>query len=158
MKVQEVMSTSPKCCVPSDSASKAARIMKDMDTGIVPVIENEQNRRLVGVVTDRDLCLEVIAEGRDPQSVQVRVCMTPTVVCCTPDDDLQKALELMRDNQVRRIPVVDKDGIIQGMVSMADVVQRAEIPSDRTHETLKKVSEPTLQASKPRDQTARKSA
>jgi CBS domain-containing protein len=158
MKIQEVMTTSPKCCVPSDNAPKAARIMKDMDTGIVPVIEDEQNRRLIGVVTDRDLCLEVIAEGRDPHSVQVRMCMTPTLVCCTPDDDLQKALDLMRDNQVRRIPVVDQDGIIQGMVSMADVVQRADIPSNRTHEILKKVSEPTVQASKPRAQTARKSA
>lgn len=158
MKIQEVMTTSPKCCVPSDTASKAARIMKDMDTGIVPIIENEQSRRLVGVVTDRDLCLKVIAEGQDPHSVQVSRCMTPTLVCCTPDDDLQKALDLIRDNQVRRIPVVDQDGIIQGMVSMADMVQRADIPSNWTHETLKKVSEPTLQASQPRAQTARKSA
>jgi CBS domain-containing protein len=157
MKVQEIMSTSPKCCIPSDTATKAARIMKDMDTSIVPIIENEQNRRLVGVVTDRDLCLKVIAEGQDPQNVQVRVCMMPALVCCTPNDDLEKVLDLMRDNQVRRIPVVDDDGVIQGMMSMADVVQCAEMPTNRTHETLKKVSEPTLQASKPRAKMARKS-
>jgi CBS domain-containing protein len=126
--------------------------MKDMDVGIVPVVGNEQHRKVIGLVTDRDLCLEVIAEGREPQGTQVRECMTPTLVCCTADDDLQKALALMQDNQIRRIPVVDRDGIIEGMVSMGDVVQRAEISASRALEILKKVSEPTDQASKPRGQ------
>jgi signal-transduction protein with cAMP-binding, CBS, and nucleotidyltransferase domain len=109
-------------------------------------------------VTDRDLCLEVIAEGRDPLSVQVRECMTRTLVCCNPEDDIQRAVDLMCDNQVRRIPVVDQQGTIQGMVSMADIVQRSETPSSKTHETLKKVSEPTDQASKLHTETYQRSA
>jgi CBS domain-containing protein len=157
MQVREVMTTSPKCCVPSDNAANAARIMKDMNTGIVPVIESEQNRKLTGVVTDRDICLDVVAEARDARSVQVRDCMTPTLICCMPDDNVQKVIDLMHDNQIRRIPVVDHKGIIQGIVSMADLLQRSEISSRTTHETLKKVSEPTQEASKPRAQM-RKSA
>ncbi|WP_447980484.1 CBS domain-containing protein [Candidatus Nitrospira bockiana] len=152
MKVREVMTTSPTCCVPTDTASKAARIMKDLDTGIVPIIEDEQNRKLIGVVTDRDLCLEVVAGARDPLTVQVRECMTSALVCCTPEDDVQKAVDLMRDNQVRRIPVVDQAGVIQGIVSMADITQRSEVPPSKTYETLKTVSEATQEASKPRAQ------
>lgn len=157
MKIRDVMTTSPKYCLPSDSASKAARTMRDMDTGIVPIVENEQDRKLIGVVTDRDLCLAVIAEARDPQTVQVGDCMTSALVCCTPDDDVQKAIDFMRENQVRRIPIVDRHGTLQGIVSMADIVERSDISSGRIHETLKKICEPTQDASKPRAQM-RKSA
>jgi CBS domain-containing protein len=158
MKIRDVMTTSPACCVPSDSASKAARIMKEMDTGVVPIIDDEQTRRLIGVVTDRDLCLEVVAEARDALTTQVGTCMTKVLICCHPDDDVQKALDLMHGNQVRRIPVVASNGTIQGIVSMADLVFNPEIPAGKMHETLKKVSEPTLEASKPRAQVFGKGA
>ena len=152
MKVQEIMTTSPACCLPTDSTSRAARIMKDMDTGIVPVIDDEKSRKLIGVVTDRDLCLEVIAEAKDPESVQVRDCMARTVVSCTVDDEVEKALDLMRDNQVRRIPVVDREGTIQGILSLADLMNRTEVPPVKTKEVLKNISEPSDDASKPRAQ------
>ncbi len=108
-----------------------------MDTGIVPVVENEESRKLVGVVTDRDLCLQIVAEGRDPQKTPVKDCMTRHLICCNPDDDVRKALELMEVNQIRRIPIVNKENMLVGIVSMADVAQRGDVP---VQETLKKVS------------------
>ena len=158
MRIRDVMTTTPTCCLPDDNASKAARIMKDLNTGIVPVMENGQSSRLVGVVTDRDLCLEIIAEGRDPRTMKVKDCMTSKVIACEPDDDVQKVMALMRDNQIRRIPVVDKQNVIQGIVSMADLMQRMELGSAETQQTLKKVTEPTKEASKPRAESFRKSA
>ena len=150
MKVKEIMTTSPTCCLPSDSSSRAARIMKDMDTGFVPVLDDEKSRKVIGVVTDRDLCLEVVAEAKDPTGVQVRDCMAGTVVSCTVDEDVDKALDLMRDNQVRRIPVVNREGTIQGTLSLADVMNRMDASPGKTKEVLKKISEPSDDASKPR--------
>ena len=150
MKVKEIMTTSPACCLPSDSSARAAHIMRDMDAGIVPVIEDEIERKVIGVVTDRDLCLGVVAEAKDPEQVQVRDCMGRAVVSCTEDEDAEKALDMMRDNQVRRIPVVDRKGRIQGIVSLADVMNRMEASPEKTKEALKHISEPSDDASKPR--------
>jgi CBS domain-containing protein len=150
MRVKNTMTKEPRCCVPSDPAPKAASIMRDEDTGIVPVIDNEEGRKLVGVVTDRDLCMSIVAESRDPGAVTVEACMTAVPVTCSPADSVQKTTELMRDNQVRRVPVVDGDGRLQGIVSIADLVARGEIKATETHETLKRVSAPTSEPSKPR--------
>jgi CBS domain-containing protein len=158
MKLRQIMTTSPACCIPDDTSIRAARIMKEMDTGIVPVVEGSASRKVVGVVTDRDLCLGVVAEGKDPKSVQVQTCMTTKVVSCEPDDDVEKALKLMRENLIRRILVVDRQGIIQGVVSLADVVRVSDAPADAIHETLRKVSEPTDASSKPRQTDYSKTA
>lgn len=97
MRIKDVMMTTrPACSLPFDRATRAARIMKDRNIGVVPVIEAEDNRKVVGVVTDRDLCLGVVAEGLDPNAVQVKQCMTPKVIACSPDDDVQKAVEKWR--------------------------------------------------------------
>jgi len=150
MKVKHLMTKDPTCCVASDTASRAAAIMRDEKVGIVPVIETEQSRRLVGVVTDRDLCMNVVAEGRDPSAVTVEACMTTAVVSCAGNDAVAKATELMKDNQVRRVPVVDDQGMLVGIVAMADLVERAELKATETHETLKRVSSPSEAPSKPR--------
>jgi len=157
MRIRHVMTKDPTCCVASDSAVEAASIMRDEHAGIVPVIENEQSRRVVGVVTDRDLCMNVVAEGRDPRSVRVEQCMTTTVVTCSPNDAVEKVTELMRENQIRRVPVVNEGGELQGIVSLGDIVGRATIKTAQTHETLKEVSAPTPMPSKPRAES-RKSA
>jgi CBS domain-containing protein len=141
--------------VPSDKAPKAARIMRDEDAGIVPVIDNEQSQRVVGVVTDRDLCMNVVAEGRDPGTVPVEACMTTMVVTCSSNDSIDKATELMKENQIRRVPVVDEQGRLQGIVAMADLVGRAELKTTLTHDTLKKVSLPSGAPSKPRAKSRR---
>ena len=153
MRIKHVMTKDPSCCVPSDSAQRAASIMRDEHAGIVPVIDNEQSRRIAGVVTDRDLCMNVVAEGRDPSAVTVEQCMTTKVVTCSPNDSVERATELMRENQIRRIPVVSEGHELQGIVTLADVVERATIKTTQIHETLKKVSAPTEEPSKPRAQS-----
>jgi CBS domain-containing protein len=121
--------------------------MRDEKAGIVPVVDDG---KVVGVVTDRDLCMTVIAEGKNPSTVTVEECMTTKVVSCAPDDSVEKVTELMQENQIRRIPVVNADGQLQGIVSLADIVSRAKIKLTQEHDTLKCVSAPTPVASKPR--------
>ena len=150
MRVKHVKPKIPRWCLPSDDAPRAAGIMRDEDTGIVPVIDNEQSLKIVGVVTDRDLCMNVVAEGRDPRTVAVEACMTKVVVTCSPNDSVAKATELMKHNQIRRVPVVDEHSRLQGIVAMADLVGRGDLPMAETHETLKRVSTVTPEPSKPR--------
>jgi len=150
VKIKLVMTKDPTCCLPSDSAQRAASVMRDEDTGIVPVIENETSRTIVGVVTDRDLCMNIVAEGRDPRTTGVHECMTTTVVNCSPQDSVEQATNLMRENQIRRIAVVDEQRRLVGIVSMADIVGRGNVKTTETHETLKTVSAPTSEPSKPR--------
>jgi CBS domain-containing protein len=154
MQVRDVMTAEPICCVPSDTAMRTACVMKDRNTGLVPIVENDRSRRVVGVVTDRDLCLAVVAEGQYPNSVELQSCMTTTVIACAPDDPVQAALEQMRENQVRRIIVVDQQGDIHGVVSLADIVRSGGATPDEILETLKGVSEPSDAPSKPRKEEA----
>jgi len=134
--------------------------MRDEDTGIVPVVESKGSRKLVGVVTDRDLCIGVIAERPtvDPTNIPVEQCMTTAVISCGADDTLDKALELMQENQVRRILVADEQNMILGIVSLADLMNRGKVPEGKTRETLKSISEPTGEASKPREESAKATA
>ena len=155
MRVKHLMTKDPTCCLPSDSAQRAAAIMRDEGVGIVPVIDNEQHRAVVGVVTDRDLCMNVVAEGREPASTPVEACMTTTVVTCAPGDAVAQATQLMKENQIRRVPVVDEHGILQGIVAMADLVERADLKPTETHATLKCVSTPSGEPSKPRARSRR---
>jgi CBS domain-containing protein len=153
MRVKNVMTKDPKFCSPSDTAQHAACIMKAEHAGIVPIVESAERPKLAGVVTDRDLCMNVVAEGRDPCSVKVEECMTTKVVTCSPNDSIDRVTELMRENQVRRIPVVNEQSELVGIVALADVVERATPKATQTHETLKKVSAPTEEPSKPRAQS-----
>ena len=153
MRSKDVMTKDPRCCAPSDSAQRAARIMRDEKAGSVPVVDEAQNRQIVGIVTDRDLCMNVVAEGRDPSAVRVEECMTTKVITCAPADSLERVTELMRENQIRRIPVVNERRELLGIIALADVVERSNVKVTQTHETLKKVSAPTNEPSKPRAQS-----
>jgi CBS domain-containing protein len=155
MRIKDVMTKDPSCCVPSDSAQHAASIMRTEHAGAVPVIQNEQSRRIVGIVTDRDLCMAVVAEGRDPHGVKVEQCMTTKVMSCRPDDALDVATTLMRDNQIRRVPVVGERGELQGIIALADVVERGKVKAAQIHEILKQVSAPSDEPSKPRAESHR---
>lgn len=139
-KCREVMTENPVCCLPSDSVAKAAGLMKSESIGSIPVIESEQNQTLVGIVTDRDLALTIVAEGRDARSTPVEAVMTRKVVTCLADDDLQKALDAMAKNQLRRVPVVDNDHKIVGIIAQADVATRADEP-EKTGEMVKEISQ-----------------
>ena len=153
MRVKNMMTKDPKFCVPADTAQHAAGLMRDEHAGIVPVVESAQSLRIVGVVTDRDLCMNVVAEGRDPRAVPVEECMTAKVVTCTSNDSVDRVTELMRENQIRRVPVVNEQHELLGIVALADVVERATPKATQTLETLKKVSAPTEDPSKPRAQS-----
>lgn len=134
------MTKNPVCCLPSDLATKAAELMKSEKIGSVPVIENEQTRKLVGIVTDRDLTLKILAEGLDAKSTKVDAVMTRKVVTCRAEDDLQKALDAMAEHQLRRIPVVDGDNKIIGIIAQADVATRVNQPQ-KTAEVVKEISQ-----------------
>jgi CBS domain-containing protein len=139
-KCSEVMTTAPACCLPTDTVTKAAQLMKRGNVGSIPVIDNEQTKKLVGIVTDRDLALEIVAEGRDTKSTTVEAVMTHKVVTCLADDDLEKALAAMGEHQLRRIPVVDNHGMIIGIISQADVAVRVNQPN-KTAEIVKEISQ-----------------
>ena len=136
----EVMTKNLVCCLPNDSVAKAAELMKSENIGSIPVIENEQTQKLVGIVTDRDLALKIVAEGRDVKSTKVEAVMTHQVVTCRADDDLQKALDAMAEHQLRRIPVVDNDNKILGIIAQADVATRVDQP-EKTAEMVKEISQ-----------------
>jgi CBS domain-containing protein len=139
-KCNEVMTKNPVCCLPNDSVAKAAELMKNGNIGSIPVIENEQSQKLVGIVTDRDLALKIVAKALDAKSTKVEAVMTHKVVTCHADDDLQKALDAMAEHQLRRIPVVDNDHRIVGIIAQADVAIRAGQP-EKTAEMVKEISQ-----------------
>ena len=139
-KCSEVMTSKPVCCVPEDMVSRAAKLMKVGNIGAIPVVEDEQHRKLVGIVTDRDLALHIVAEGRDPKSTKVGAVMTGNVVTCLADDDLQKALDAMAEKQLRRIPVVDSEHRLVGIIAQADVATRTDQP-EKTAELVKEISQ-----------------
>ncbi|HEY5158580.1 MAG TPA: CBS domain-containing protein [Anaerolineales bacterium] len=139
-KCDEVMTKKPVCCLPNDTVAKAAQLMKRENIGSIPVIENDLTKKLVGIVTDRDLTLKIVAEGRDAKSTKVEAVMTRKVVTCHAEDDLQKALDAMSGHQLRRIPVVDNDNKILGIIAQADVATRVNQP-EKTAEMVKQISQ-----------------
>jgi CBS domain-containing protein len=143
-KCDEVMTNNPVCCLSNDMVVKAAQIMKTGNVGSVPVIDNEKTRKLIGIVTDRDLALKIVAEGKDPKSTNVAAVMTAKVVSCQSEDDFQKAMDLMSENQLRRIPIIDKTGMILGIISQADVATRIDKPK-RTAAMVKEISQSKTQ-------------
>ena len=114
--------------------------MKSKDIGGVPIIENEQTRKLVGIVTDRDLALKVVAGGRDSKSMKAEEVMTRKVVTCRAEDDLQKALDAMSEHKLRRIPVVDNNNGIVGIIAQADVATRVDQP-EQTAAVVREISQ-----------------
>ena len=140
-KCSEVMTKDPSCCLRSDTVDKAAQLMKTEDVGPVPVVDDQSTKKLVGIVTDRDLAIKVVAEGRDARNTRVEEVMSSDLVTCRPDDDLQKALDTMGQNQIRRIPVVDDNGGIVGIIAQADVATRTEDPAS-TEDMVEQISQP----------------
>ena len=142
MTIRQVMTKDPAFCAPSSSAQTAALVMQQKDTGILPVTEDAFSRKLVGVVTDRDLCLTVLVRGRDPAHVWVEECMARDPVTCYLDEEVGAALQRMREHQIRRIPVVDEAGDLKGIVSLGDLVRQQAISPAELFETLEKICEP----------------
>jgi CBS domain-containing protein len=128
------------CCLPDDLVTKAAQLMKSEHIGSIPVIKNEQTKKLVGIITDRDLALKIVAEGLDAKSTKVETVMTRKVVTCYAEDDLQKVVDAMSENQLRRIPIVDEDNKILGIIAQADVAMHFDHPK-KTAAMVKEISQ-----------------
>jgi CBS domain-containing protein len=118
-RVRDVMTPYPTCCAPGDTAERAARVMRDGRVGAVPVVQRD--RRLVGIVTDRDLAVAIVAEARDAQSVTVESVMTRGPVTAHPEDELGSLVAAMAEHRVRRVPVVDAKDRIVGIVAQSDI-------------------------------------
>ena len=140
MKCSEVMTVNPSCCLVTDTVHRAAQLMKGEDVGPIPILDDLENRRLEGVITDRDIVLKLVAEDRDPNTTRVSEIMTTDVVTCRVNDDADKAVRLMEEHQVRRIPIVNDNGQLAGIVSQADVATRMKDPG-KTAEVVKEISQ-----------------
>ncbi|HEU4563356.1 MAG TPA: CBS domain-containing protein, partial [Gemmatimonadaceae bacterium] len=125
---RDVMTRNPKSVTRGASVQEIARIMREENTGVVPVVE--ENGRLVGLVTDRDVVMRSLAEGRNPLELRADQVMTDDIEAVTPDESLREVVDLMGDKQIRRVPVVDRDDRLVGIISMADVATRADFDED----------------------------
>jgi CBS domain-containing protein len=143
-KCSEVMTREPICCEAGDAVTRVAEIMKQQDIGSVPVVDSQSSRRLVGIVTDRDLVTKIVAGRREVASATVKDAMTSNPATCAEDDDVNKAVSMMAERQVRRMPVVDRQGRLTGIIAQADVATRMHHDS-KTAELVEAVSEPATQ-------------
>lgn len=124
MLVGHLMTRDPKTCAPDDSLDVAARLLWDHDVGVVPVV---LDGRTVGVITDRDVCMAAYTQGRTLRELPVYLAMSKDVHVVRPDDDVVDALRLMRERQVRRLPVVDERGALRGILSATDLLLEASV-------------------------------
>jgi CBS domain-containing protein len=134
--IREVMSSKPSAIEADKSVADAAKLMRDEDVGLAPVVEGN---RLVGTLTDRDITVRVVAEGKDPQSTTVREVASTDLVTVDPEQDLDEAVRLMAQHQVRRLPVVEEDGRLVGVVAQADVARQAD--DRQTGEVVERISQ-----------------
>lgn len=133
--IREVMTMNPETVTRDSSVVDAARIMRDHDTGIVPLVDGD---RLVGVVTDRDITVQTVADGRDPNTTTVGEIASGNLVMLDPQQNLDDALHLMAQHQVRRLPVCEEDGRLVGIVAQADVARHAN--AKQTGEVVEEIS------------------
>jgi CBS domain-containing protein len=133
--VREAMTSNPCSIDAGKPVAYAARMMRDEDVGIAPIVEGD---RLVGVLTDRDIAVRVVAEGFDPERVKVAEVASRDVVTLDLDQDLDEALRLLARHQVRRLPVVEEDGRVVGVLAQADVAREAD--ERRTGEVVEQIS------------------
>lgn len=123
MKVEDIMTREVQCCGPDTNLAAAAKMMWDSDCGILPVLNVEG--KVLGVVTDRDLCMSAATKNRPASEITVWESIAPKAYTCRPSDEIHVALDLMKREQVRRLPVVDEDNVLQGMLSINDLILHA---------------------------------
>ena len=139
MKVKDIMTSDPVSVTPETRLQEAARMMKQHNVGIIPVVERAGSKQLVGVITDRDIAVRCVAEGHDSSKCPVREAMSSDIQTARADDDVESVMRLMGKEQVRRIPIVDERGGLVGIVAQADIVREAE-DEDLAEETVEKIS------------------
>ncbi len=140
MKVREAMTPNPVCCLPTDSAQKVAKTLCESDVGSIPVVDDQQSRKLLGMITDRDLCCSVIADGLDPKTTTIEKYISLNPITCREGENLDSCERLMQEHQVRRIPIVDGEGRVIGIVSQADLALKEK--PEKVAKTVAEVSKP----------------
>ncbi|HSS20858.1 MAG TPA: CBS domain-containing protein [Pyrinomonadaceae bacterium] len=145
MQVKDVMTADPTCCTADTSLTDVATMMVDNDCGEIPVVESNDNKKPVGVVTDRDIVCRIVAKGTNPLDKTAADCMTQPVVTVTPDTPVDECCRLMEAKLIRRVPVVDEQGTVCGIVALADIARLAQ--KNAAGEVIREVSEPGMSAS-----------
>ena len=143
MQAKEIMTRDPACCTPDSRAEEAARLMSEHDCGAIPVVDGEGSHHLVGVVTDRDIALRGVAQGRGP-GTPVSEIMTAGPECCSEKDDVHDVEDVMKRNQVRRVPIIDAKGELVGIISQADLARSEgdQISDAEVGQVVERISEP----------------
>ena len=141
MKVKEIMTQNPACCLADDGLQSVAKLMVDHDCGCIPVVENTSSKKPVGIVTDRDICCRAVSEGKNPLELTARDVMTGNVVTVTPDTSVEDCCNIMEKNQIRRVAVVDGSGACCGIIAQADIAVNAD--ERKTAEVVQEVSKAT---------------
>ncbi|MFL5735218.1 MAG: CBS domain-containing protein [Chloroflexia bacterium] len=139
MKVKDVMTKDPETVGPGAYIGDVAKLMRDLDVGIIPVVSNDE---LKGVITDRDITIRVTAAGLNPFEVTVQDFTSPNPISVSPDDDVEKARELMSNEQIRRLLVTEGNKLV-GIISLGDLATKDRAEDTATGEVLENISEPT---------------
>jgi CBS domain-containing protein len=138
MLVKDVMTADPACCTADTPLQEVAKMMLDNDCGCIPVVDGEDSMKPVGMITDRDITIRTVAEGRNPLDLSASEAMTVNAVTVTPETTIEECCNLMEGNLVRRIAVVDENGSCCGMVAQADIAVNAD--QSKTAEVVQEVS------------------
>jgi CBS domain-containing protein len=140
MNIEALMTPNPACCTPETPVADVAKMMMQHDCGEIPVVASANHTGLVGVVTDRDIVVRLIAKGADVLSATAASCMTQPALSLPPDAQVSDAIEMMQAHQVRRLPVVNENGEVCGIVAQADLARCAS--AEQTGDLVRDVSEP----------------
>ena len=155
MRVDEIMTRTIHSCSPQDTLEGAAQIMWEHDCGCVPVCEGSGSRRVIGTITDRDICMSALFRGKPLREIAVSDAMAREVQSCRAEDSLAQAEKAMRNGQIRRVPVIDDQGSLIGMLSLADIAREAareqtrprrEVTEVEVNETLAAICNPSRQS------------
>lgn len=141
MNVKEIMTKNPTTCLPTAKLSEVAKLMAEHSCGEIPVVKSREEPELVGVITDRDICCRAVATGKNPGQVSASEVMSSPVFSVTADQDITKSCKTFSDKEVRRLPVVDKKNHIIGILSLADLAEKA--PEQYAREVLRNAGKST---------------
>jgi CBS domain-containing protein len=139
MRIEDVMTRNPACCTPDTGLREVAMMMVENNCGQIPLVRSTADPQILGVVTDRDIVSRLVARGRNPLEMRADTCMSQPVITVTTDASVEDCIRLMETHRIRRVPVVDGDGLMRGIVSQADIAQHASHAS--TGELVRQVSQ-----------------
>src|SRR5688500_17225126 len=139
MRIEDVMTRNPACCTPETGLREVAMMMVENDCGQIPLVRSTADPTILGVVTDRDIVSRLVARGRNPLEMRAEACMSQPVITVRTDASVEDCIRLMESHRIRRVPVVDGEGLMRGIVSQADIAQHASHES--TGELVKEVSQ-----------------